>query len=111
MENPVCGSHRLAVYGVLVFFSGATIFYFVAFERVPITGRRRCSWLPQSKMEEMERVDMEKFKENEEKLVVNSDYPGLRKIEAVLDRLVKASGLDDIAWEVRILDDPSKFML
>ncbi|KAF6241392.1 hypothetical protein HO173_000102 [Letharia columbiana] len=58
-------------------------------------------------MEEMERVDMEKFKENEKKLVVNSDYPGLRKIEAVLDRLVKASGLDDIAWEVRILDEPN----
>lgn len=54
---------------------------------------------------------MQVIRQNEEKLFIESAYPGLRKIEAVLDRLVKASGLEDIAWEVRVLNEPSRFPL
>lgn len=51
---------------------------------------------------------MERLQVDKEKLFIKNDYPGLRKIEAVLNRLVKASGLDDVAWEVRVLDKPSR---
>lgn len=104
-------SHRLATYGVLVCVSGMAIIYIFAFERVPITGRKRFSWLSQSmmtKLEEAERESMEKLRENEEKSFIKSDYAGLRKIEAVFNRLVKASGLEDVAWEVRVIDEPCR---
>lgn len=104
-------SHRLAVYAVGICISGAMVVYFFALERVPITGRKRFGWLSQSAlamMDENLRKIMERLGENEEKIFIKSDYPGLRKIEAVFNRLVKASGLDDIAWEIRVLDEPSK---
>lgn len=107
-------SQRLAVRGLVVFISGMTLAYFLVLEPVPITGRRRVCWVPQfmlAKMEEMESQVMETVRENAEKVLIRSDYPGLRKIEAVLKRLVEASGLDDIAWEVRVLDEPSRFSL
>lgn len=52
---------------------------------------------------------MEELRKNEQTLFIKSDYPGLRKIEAVFNRLVEASGLDDIAWGVRVVDEPSGF--
>ena len=52
---------------------------------------------------------MKALQENEEKLFIKSDYPGFRKIEAVFNRLVKASGLDSIAWDIRVIDESSVF--
>ena len=106
--------NRLAVYGVVVFVSGVTVVYFFALERVPITGRRRWSWLSRStlaKLHEEESRVLKELRDNEEKIFISSDYPGLRKIEAVFERLVKASGLDGIAWEVRVINEPSMFFL
>lgn len=54
---------------------------------------------------------MEEQRKIEDKSFIKRDYPGLRKIEAVFDRLVKASGLDDIAWEVRVIDEPCRSSL
>ena len=105
-------SHSLAVWSVVIFVSGMAYIYLFVFERVPITGRRRISWLPRwelTKLENMDREAMELLRKNEQRFFINSDYPGLRKIEAVFNSLVKASGLDDIAWEVRVLDEPSMF--
>lgn len=59
-------------------------------------------------LDEAEREAMNTLRENEERLFIKSDYPGLRRIEAVFNRLVKASGLDNIALEVRVIDDPSR---
>lgn len=103
-------SHRLAVWGIVIIVSGMAYAYLFVSELVPITGRRHISWLPRwklTRLENLEREVMQNIRQNEEKLFIKSDYPGLRKIEAVFDRLVKASGLDDIAWEVRVLDEPS----
>ncbi len=94
----------------MVFVSGVTIIYFFALERVPITGRRRWSWLSKSTLTELHEEEsrvMKELRDNEEKIFISSDYPGLRKIEAVFERLVKASGLDGIAWEVRVINEPS----
>ena len=59
-------------------------------------------------VEQEERKALDLMAENEEKWFIQNDYPGLRKIEAVFARLVKSSGLDDIKWEIRIIDEPSK---
>lgn len=102
---------RLAMDGVMAFVFGTAFVYFFVLERVPITGRKRFSWLSQStltNLDETERIFRKMLQDNEEKLFIKSDYPGLRKIEAVLDRLVKVSGLDDTTWEIRVKDEPSR---
>ncbi len=107
-------SRRLIVYGVVVVFSGWQFIYFFVLEQVPITGRRRFSWLPRSilaRLDETERQWVEELRKKEEKVFIKHDYPGLRKIEAVFDRLVKTSGLDNIAWEVRVIDEPCRSSL
>ena len=109
--SPASLKYRIVFYSAVVCISGATIVFFFVLERVPITGRRRISWLSQStmtKLEETERKELSLMEKNEEKWFIQKNYPGLRKIEAVLARLVKSSGLDDIKWEFRIIDDPSK---
>ena len=109
--RPASLKYRIILYSAVVCISGATIVYLFVLERVPITGRRRISWLSQStltRLEETERKVLGLMAENEEKWFIEKDYPGLRKIEAVFARLVKSSGLDDIKWEIRIIDDPSK---
>ncbi len=50
-----------------------------------------------AKLDEMERQWMEEQRKIEDKSFIKRDYPGLRKIEAVFDRLVKASELNDTA--------------
>ena len=59
-------------------------------------------------LEQEERKVLDLMAENEGKWFIKNDYPGLRKIEAVLARLVKSSGLDDIKWEIRIIDNQSE---
>ena len=103
---------RLAVWGVMISVFGMACIYLFVFERVPITGRRRISWLPRgelTKLEDMERNSIEDQRKNEQTLFIQSDYPGLRKIEAVFNRLVEASRLDNIAWEIRVVNEPSRF--
>ena len=105
-------SIRLAVWGVVISVSGIAYIFFFVFERVPDTGRRRISWLPRwelTRLEGSEREVMEALQKNEQTLFIKSDCPVPRKIEAVFTRLIEASGLDDLAWEVRVLDEPSRF--
>ena len=109
--SPASLKCRITLYSAVVCISGATIVYLFVLERVPITGRRRFSWLSQStltKLEEDERKVLNSMEENEKKLFIQNDYPGLRRIEAVFARLVKSSGMDDIKWEIRIINAPSK---
>ena len=109
--SPASLKYRIIFYSAVVCISGATIVYLFVLERVPITGRRRFSWLSRStltKFEEKERKALNLMEENEEKWFIQNDYPGLRRIEAVFARLVKSSGLDDIKWEIRIINAPSK---
>ena len=112
--GPASFKYRVILYSAGVCISGATIVYLFVLERVPITGRRRISWLSQStltNLEEVERKILDVMEENEEKWFIQNDYPGLRNVEAVFARLVKSSGLDDIKWKIRIIDDPSKSSL
>lgn len=108
--SPASLKYRIILYSAVVSISGATIVYLFVLERVPITGRRRISWLSHSTLttlDEVERQILDFMAENEEKCFIRNDYPGLRKIEAVFARLAKSSGLDDIKWEIRIIDEPN----
>ena len=109
--NPASLKYRIILYSAVVCTSGAVIVYLFVLKKVPITDRRRISWLSQStvtKLKETERKILDLMAENEENWFIQKDYPRVRKVEAVLARLVRSSGLDDIRWEIRIIDERSK---
>lgn len=57
----------------------------------------------------MDRRAREELRQKEESFFVRSNYPRLQKVEAVFNRLVKASGLDDIAWEICVINEPCRY--
>ena len=86
------------MHGILFSVTGSFFIYRFIMDRVSITGRKRVSWLSRStlmELDEMDRRVIEEIRKNGEKFFVRSDHPGLRKVEAVFNGLVKASGLDD----------------
>ena len=54
-----------------------------------------------------ENGSVEKLGADKEKGSMEVDGPALEMITSVLNRLVKASGLDEMAWEVRVTNEPS----
>lgn len=97
---------------MLVF--GTTLYYF-ALEQVPITGRRRLRSLSSSwwtVLDEGYHNTVEKIiHEYEGKFFTKDEYPGIQTLKAVLERLVKASGLDSTVCDVRVTDEPGTFHL
>ena len=82
-------------------------------DRLPITGRRRFSRQSQSssrdELDELDRRSAEEMKGktflgigHTKKCLMDLD------IESVIKRLAKASGLDNMTWEVRVTDSPGK---
>ena len=62
----------------------------------------------------VEELGADKEKDSVDELVIDKgkgsmevDGPALQMITSVLNRLVKASGLDEMAWEVRVTNEPS----
>ena len=87
------------MHGVFFSVTGSFFIYRFIMDRVPITGRKRVSRLSRStlmELDEMDRRVIEEIRKKGEKFFVRGDYPALRKVEAVFNRLIKASGLDDI---------------
>ena len=100
---------KLAFYGIAVYISGITIIYYFFLERVPITGRRRFSNQLEFLMrglEEVDRQSVEELRGDEEKGSMEIDGPALEKIRSIINRLVKAGGLDAMPWEVRVTNEP-----
>ena len=54
-----------------------------------------------------ENGSVEELGADKEKGSMVVDGPALEMITSVLNRLVKASGLDEMAWEVRVSNEPS----
>ena len=85
------------------------IVYFFASEEVPITGRRQFSYLSRFMPFVTDKDGPPKgiMIWNEGKRYLPDHHPLFHKIEAVFQRLVKAGGLEDRAWEIYVVDNPS----
>lgn len=67
--------------------------------------------IPKWVAKRMEKSELEKDKELRKELTkfwFESDHPGMQQIDLMFSRLVRASGLDDRDWEVRIVRAPSE---
>lgn len=103
--------HKYIIYSFVFFVCGSTIFCSFSLQRVPITGRMQLDLIPKWVAKRMEKSELEKDKELRKELTkfwFESDHPGMQQIDLMFSRLVRASGLDDRDWEVRIVRAPSE---
>ena len=96
---------------LVLFICGGITFSFVGVKRVPITGRNQLEYVP--KWVEIW-AEKEMHNENEEQRKRTADCswragdPGMQVPIAILNRLLRASGLEDREWELRIVNAPCK---
>ena len=90
---------RIAFIAVVLYISGVEIIYQLYLDRVPITGRKRLSWTSESLLEELDDLDrqsVEEIRGDKEKSRVKVEGPVFETINSVIDRWMKASGLESL---------------
>ena len=90
---------RIAFIAVVVYICGVEIVYHFYLDHVPITGRKRLSWTSESVLHELDDLDHQRVEEimgNREKARVKKEGPVFEMINSIVDRLMKASGLESL---------------
>jgi hypothetical protein len=84
------------------------IFYFSNLEEVPVSGRKRFNCYSDATVEaEGNRMYRMIMQENQDQILPSWD--GRSKMVArVMDRLIPASGLANVEWEVHVIDSPGE---
>jgi len=76
---------------------------------VPITGRRKntslpgCGYIDRSYLAELSRININNAPAPADYLTLPHGDPRVKQLEAVVDRVVQAAGLEDFSWTVRLL--------
>ena len=99
-------------FGIIVL--GTIPFCYFHLQPVPITGRRQLEYVPKW-LERQWESSARKEDDESWKVIAEcswgSDHPALQGPIEVLNRLLRASGMDDQDWELRIVNAPSKWRL
>lgn len=95
-------------YGVGALGVGGGIFYYTNLERVPVSGRLRFNCVPESFLEKRGQDGFQMIMQEFGGRVLPPNHPYSRLVNRVLQRLIPASGLDGLKWEVRVIDDPAQ---
>lgn len=86
----------------------AVVFYLANSQRVPVSGRLRFNFLSDTFIEVMgaagAEVVVEEIQEQGGRFLPEWD-PRFRQVKRVMDRLVPVSGLADLDWKIRVIDD------
>jgi len=85
-----------------------TIFYFSNLEEVPVSGRKRFNCYSDATVEaEGNRMYRMIMQENQDQILPSWDGRS-EMVARVMDRLIPASGLTNVEWEVHVIDSPGK---
>ena len=95
-------------YGVGAVGAGGGLFYYYNLERVPVSGRLRFNWVPESIGEKLGEESLRGIMQEFGSRVLPPNHPYSRLVDRVMARLVPASGLDGEKWEVRVIDEPTQ---
>lgn len=95
-------------YGVGALGVGGGIFYYTNLERVPVSGRLRFNCVPESFLEKRGQDGFQMIMQEYGSKVLPPNHPYSQLVNRVLQRLVPASGLGGLKWEVRVIDDPAQ---
>jgi len=83
--------------------AGGVVFYVSNIEEVPVSGRKRFNcYSEQSVEQEGERMYAMIMQQNQGAVLSLLDSRH-RQVQRVMNRLIKAEGLDDIDWEVNVI--------
>lgn len=95
-------------YGVGAGLSGGGGFYYYNLERVPITNRSRFNCFSYAFEERQGQKELQQTMEEYQGKVLPPDHPHSKLVTKVLQRLIPASGLADVNWEIFVIDDPEE---
>jgi hypothetical protein len=85
-----------------------TIFYFSNLEEVPVSGRKRFNCYSDATVEaEGYRMYRMIMQENQDQVLPSWDRRS-KMVARVMDRLIPASGLTNVEWEVHVIDSPGE---
>lgn len=91
--------------------AAAVVFYFANSQTVPVTGRRRFNFLSDRLVDRMGRRGAEEVvedvKEQGGRFLNERDYR-FQAVKRVMMRLVPVSGMADLDWKIRVIEDDSK---
>ncbi|KAK9417951.1 putative Peptidase family M48-domain-containing protein [Seiridium unicorne] len=90
---------------------GAVVFYFANVQTVPVSGRRRFNCYSPSTVEAVSEQQYKRIIYDVERQGGRflSDWdPRTQMVKRVMRRLIPVSGMEDAAWEVRVIDDPNQ---
>ena len=84
------------------------VFYYANLERVPISGRLRFNCFSPQFEEKMARQQVQQVLSQFQGKVLPPGHPDSRMVSRVMKRLIPASGLEHLDWEVKVIDDPKE---
>ncbi|KAH0544904.1 hypothetical protein FGG08_000984 [Glutinoglossum americanum] len=95
-------------YGTICLVGCGVYFYTSNLEEVPVSGRRRFNVVsPEMEKEFAKQMYQQVLRQFGDK-VLPTYHPDSRLVQRVLNRLIPASGLNDLKWEVHVIDDPKQ---
>lgn len=86
--------------------SGA--FYYANLERVPVSGRLRFNCVSATYEEQQAKQDLQQITQQFQGRVLPSNHPDSMLVNRVLKRLIAASGMEDLDWEVKVINAPEQ---
>lgn len=114
ITNPVPWSARprglrWTVYGAVLYYGELFLLWGYNHENEPITGRWRFNWVSPSrfaKLQQQERLEIDKGVEAIRNSLFPEDNPWTQTLKSVLARLTTAAGLDDMEWQLHLVNAP-----
>lgn len=94
---------------MIVAVAGAGVFYFSNIEEVPVSGRRRFNCYSEEAVEEQGSIMYNNIMADARNAIIPSWEPRARMVERVMKRLIPASGLEHVDWEVYVINSPGTF--
>ncbi|KAI9731588.1 MAG: hypothetical protein M1834_004709 [Cirrosporium novae-zelandiae] len=94
--------------GVYTVGGGGLAFYVSNLEEVPVSGRKRFNCIGEGTEEEGGRQMYDQVLRDFRNQLLPSWDSRSRQVQRVLNRLVPASGLQNVKWEVHVIDNPGE---
>ena len=95
-------------YGVGAAGVGGGVFYYSNLETVPVSGRLRFNCFSAKWEERVAAGQAQEVLQEYGRRILPPNHPDSRLVNKVMQRLIPASGLEYLNWEVKVIDDPSQ---
>ncbi|EMR09033.2 hypothetical protein PNEG_02806 [Pneumocystis murina B123] len=92
--------------GVISLIAG--VYYFSHIEYVPISNRRRFNDVSPQFEKKISQETYRQIIHQYRGRILPSNHPLTRRVQQVMIRLIRASKLKDIDWEIHVIDDPQR---